>query len=256
MLKPVLEQYSQYCVQDSFSFAGMIRDLPSEFADSFMCSFDISSIFTNVLLDDIVNICADSIFGTGNMSTFSRETFVELMKFATRFVAFSFNNIMYKQVDSAAMGSPLGAMLANIFVCYCKQKFMSALTDKKPICYFRCVDDTYAIFENEEACQHFYVLLNSLHPYKFTTERETSGQIPFLDGVVERSGSGFLTHFLVLRDSDSEGVFMPYICFSESRFLRDEMDQRSYCEKHAKLQIQFPGNIINSSKRVAKWFAK
>ena len=73
----------------------MIPDLPSEFADSFMCSFDSSSLFTNVLLDDVINICADYLICTGNISTFSRETFVELMNFATRSVEFSFNNIVY-----------------------------------------------------------------------------------------------------------------------------------------------------------------
>ena len=52
VLKPVLEQYSQYCVQEPFGLACTIRDLPSEFADSFVCSFNVSSIFTNVLRDD------------------------------------------------------------------------------------------------------------------------------------------------------------------------------------------------------------
>ena len=34
-LKPLLEMYSQYCIKDSFSFFGMIRDLLCEFADSY-----------------------------------------------------------------------------------------------------------------------------------------------------------------------------------------------------------------------------
>ena len=68
--------------------------------------------------------------------------------------------------------SPLGPVLANIFVGYYDQKLMSSLTDNTPLCYFRYIDDTYAIFENEEACQHSYVLLSSLH---YSPERESSG---------------------------------------------------------------------------------
>ena len=55
---------------------------------------DISSLFTNVPLDEVINICADSPFGRSNMSAFRKETFGELMNFATRSVEFSFNNIM------------------------------------------------------------------------------------------------------------------------------------------------------------------
>ena len=50
------------------------------------------------------------------------------------------------QVDGGAVVSPLGHMLANIFVGYYEQKLMCALTDSRPLRYFRYVDDTYAIF--------------------------------------------------------------------------------------------------------------
>ena len=115
------------------------------------------------------------------MSAFSRETFVELMNFVMRSVEFSFNNIMYKQVDGLAMGSPLGHVLANIFVGYYEQKLMSALTDNKPS-YLKYVDDTYAIFENEEACQRFYVSLNSDNGFLSQMYRKPPLQVSMLGG--------------------------------------------------------------------------
>ena len=85
-------------------------------------------------------------------------------------------------------------MLANIFAAYYAQKLMSARTDNKPLFYFRYVDDTYDIFMNEDAFQHLYASVNSLHPsLKFTPERRTGGKLSFLDVLVERSDNGFLT---------------------------------------------------------------
>ena len=43
---------------------------------------------------------------------------------ATSGVAFSFNNTMYRQTDGIAMSSPLGPVLANIFVGYNEINFL------------------------------------------------------------------------------------------------------------------------------------
>ena len=48
----------------------------------------------------------------------SKDAFYELMIMATKGVEFSFGKTMFKQVDGVAMGSPLGPVLANIFVGY------------------------------------------------------------------------------------------------------------------------------------------
>ena len=84
--------------------------------DCFLCSFDISSLFTNVPLAETVQICADTLYdGDLSPTQFSKEIFIELMNIATTPAEFSFNNVMYRQIDDAALGSPLGPALANIF---------------------------------------------------------------------------------------------------------------------------------------------
>ena len=92
------------------------------------------------------------------------------MKSATSGVKFSFNDIMYKQTDGVAMGSPLGPALANIFVGFYEKLFSQK---SKPSTYFRYVDDTFAMFRNEKVLDNFFKQLNCLHPsLKFTFKRK------------------------------------------------------------------------------------
>ena len=47
--------------------------------------------------------------------------FKDLLSLATKELYFIFNNILYKQTDAVAMGSPLGPSLANAFLPHHEQ---------------------------------------------------------------------------------------------------------------------------------------
>ena len=101
------------------------------------------------------------------------------MKTATTSVEFSFNNIIYSQIDGVAMGRSLGPTLANIFVGYYESKFFNKIL--KPTVYCRYVDDTFSLFHKETDFQKFLNCFNSLHPsLSFTNEIETNNSLPFL----------------------------------------------------------------------------
>ena len=159
-----------------------------------MCSFDISSLFTNVPLEETIHICADALYcdDLNAQPLIPKAVFIELMKSTTSGEEFSFNDIMYKQTDGVAMGSPLGPALANIFVGFYEEKLFSQKS--KPSAYFRYVDDTFAMFRNEEELENFFKQLNCLHPsLKFTFEKEKNNCLPFLNFNVEQTVTGFET---------------------------------------------------------------
>ena len=105
LLQPVLKHFSTHCIRDSFTFADAIHNLKHS-NNLFMCSFDISSLFTKFPLEEIINICADALYcdDSDAQPFISKAIFIELMKSATSRVEVSFNDIMYKQTDGVAMG--------------------------------------------------------------------------------------------------------------------------------------------------------
>ena len=116
LLQPVLERFSSHCISDSFTFAETMQNLDID-PNVFMCSFDVFSLFTNVLLNETIKICSEALYDQSNSRpVIPKDAFVKLMKSATFSVEISFNNTMYKQTDGVAMGSPLGPALTNIFV--------------------------------------------------------------------------------------------------------------------------------------------
>ena len=114
------------------------------------------------------------------------------MLIATRGVELSFNNQMYKQLDGVAMSSPLGPALANIFVGFHESRVFDNTI--KPGVYFRYVDDTFVIFSSELDCDCFHEKCNMLYPaLKFTVEKEQNNTLNFIDVLVEKERTGFLT---------------------------------------------------------------
>jgi len=60
--------------------------------------------------------------------------------------------------------------------------------------YYRYVDDTFVVLDNERECDLFLEQLNSLHPFlQFTFEKECNQSLPFIEVMVEKSPSKFVT---------------------------------------------------------------
>ena len=89
---------------------------------AYVCSFDVSSLFTNVPLDETTQICRDKSYALPNPPKFPRSVLKDLLVFATKRSHFVFDGQYYDQIDGVAMGSPLGPALANIFMCDFEEK--------------------------------------------------------------------------------------------------------------------------------------
>ena len=89
-----------------------------------MCSFDVSSLFTNIPSDETIQICLDKLNALPDPPSLPRSVLKVLLEFATKKSHFIFNGQYYDQFDGVAMGSPLGPVLANIFMCHFEEKWV------------------------------------------------------------------------------------------------------------------------------------
>ena len=164
---------------------------------------------------ETIQICGNILYSSKNPpAPCPRQNFVELMDMATSFVEFSFNDIMHRQINRVAMGSPLGPALANIFVGYYESKLFQ--TTSKPEMYYRYTNDTFAVFSNEDECDLFRDSLNLLHPFlRFAFEKESNLALPFLDVLVEKSSSKF--SISIYRNTSFTGQYLRWNSFSQQK---------------------------------------
>ena len=108
----------------------------------------------------------------------------ELLLLCTKKVHFTFNGKIYIQVDGVAMGSPLGPVLADIFMIESEKAILPELTEF--IKYWkRYVDDTISYIKLG-TINDIITKLNSFNNnVQFTFEEEDKETLPFL-GVLTR----------------------------------------------------------------------
>ena len=211
LLEPVLNHFSRFVVKDSFEVIERIRNTDSK--NTFLSSFDVKKLFTNVPLDEIIQICCEVLYSIRQLSI-KKESFRKLMKVATSGVQFSFNNEIYTQIDGVSMGSPLGPTLANIFMGYLESKMVDELTSQT--LYIRYMDDCLVISQSEKANENLFRKLNSLHEkISFTKEVEINSEIPFLDILIKKSNNGFLTS--LYRKPSFTGQYLHFQSFCSKR---------------------------------------
>ena len=86
----------------------------------------MTSLFTNVPLDYTISIILRQIYDQRELETkISREEMKDYLLLCTKNVHISYDNKLYSQKDDAAMGSPLGPVIAGIFIVDLKMQTSS-----------------------------------------------------------------------------------------------------------------------------------
>ena len=183
-------------------------------SQSVMASLDVEGLFTNIPLEETIDICTNLLFSDKvKVHGLEKQEFRTLLSLATKESLILFDGCYYQQIDRVAMGSPLGPTFANIFLCYHEPTWLSNCpADIKPSFYRRYVDDIFLLFKTADQVEKFKAYMNTRHKnMKFTSETEVDDILPFLDIKVIRAASAFVTS--VYRKPTFSGVYTNYNSF-------------------------------------------
>ena len=185
-----------------------------------MCSFDIYSLYTNIPLNETIDIILTKLFDDPS-SLFlglTKSCFQKLLQISVLNNFFIFDNKLYRQKEGLAMGLPHSPAFANIFLCHHEQKWLDkSPVNFKPHFYRRYMDDTFLLFDNKDQATKFLNYLNSQHPnISFTSEYGNDFKLSFLDTQIFKTDNKF--HSTVYRKNTFSGLGLSYFSFCSFRF--------------------------------------
>jgi len=142
ILRPFVEKCSSY-LKDSTHLLQEAEDLEIP-DDCELVSGDFDSLYSNIMLEDALNLICDFIKEEHRSDHIDIKAFREILKIIFEFNIFKYKNIFYRQIKGIAMGSKSGPSIANIFVFIYEVVFLRI---HRPIFYKRFIDDIFMIIK-------------------------------------------------------------------------------------------------------------
>ena len=167
LLSP-LTGLTSHTVPKSASFVQEIRSL-SIHADETMVSFDVESLFTNVPIEGALNAALQRLSADTSLparTSLSPSQVIDFLGFVLRATYFSYNGSFYEQQEGAAMGSPVSAVIANLYMeVFEEQALQSCDPQLRPRVWKRYVDDTFVISTRASVEAYWCIWTTSSPPY-------------------------------------------------------------------------------------------
>ena len=160
-----------------------------------LVSFDIVSLFAHVPTNLAAQVSREQLENDPSLSqrtSLSVDDICSLLSLCLEATYLVFKGTVYQQVHGTPMGSPVSVLVANLVMKDIERRALA--TFHTPPCFWRrYVDDTCAALPHDFV-DPFHEHLSSIDPHiQFTVERESRGQLPFLDVLLTREEDGTIS---------------------------------------------------------------
>ncbi|XP_076056327.1 uncharacterized protein LOC143034276 [Oratosquilla oratoria] len=158
-----------------------------------IASLDAESLFTNVPVDETINIILDRVYRSDlpalNIPEYILKAMLETCTKEAPFL--SHRGELFKQVDGVAMGSPLGVLFANMYMAQVEKKVFNH--HPPPGLYARYIDDIFITTSSDEDANSLLTAFQNNSCLTFTCEQSEQKRLPFLDIDITKDKNGFKT---------------------------------------------------------------
>ena len=220
ILSPLVGQ-NEYALQNS---AAMVKDLGETTLEDtdVLVSFDVTALFTKVPIDKSLEIIYNKLVSDEDLSTRTTLTptqIRDLLEICLKTTYFQFDNVIYTQVEGAAMGSPVSPIVANLFMEWFEEHALQTFPYEVTF-WRRYVDDTIVAL-CDSLVEPLTTHINSIDPsIKFTREEENEDHaLPMLDTVTTRDAQGNLSFTVYRKPTHTD----QYLQFSSNQPLQHKL---------------------------------
>ena len=105
---------NDYSCKDTFSFVSQIKN--ANLSKKFLVSYDVTSLFTNIPLQETIDIAINLIFNHNPNLNITKNNLKDFSFCPISQSHFIFKGKFSNQIDGIAMGYPLAPVLTNIFI--------------------------------------------------------------------------------------------------------------------------------------------
>ena len=202
---------NEFTSKDWFEAINRIQDIPSSlFVNGYKyVSFDVKSLFTNVLVKKTIDVILTRTYNDHTISTnLKKRSLKKLILGTCTKTAFSFNNVIYEQKDGVSIGSSLGPVMANIIMTELENKVIKPLINDGTLKFYsRYVDDTLLVVKPQDVSRIHKLLSSFDKNLKFTVDLFENEVPHFLD--LEMSPDGISIYW---KDTNT-GLYVNYTSF-------------------------------------------
>lgn len=187
-LNPLSTRHPSY-IKDTYHFVDTIKKLKIP-TNSYFFTLDIDSLYTNIETPSGIQAVKNIFYKYPDKKRPDKEI-IDLLQINLTRNDFIFDNQFYLQIKGTAMGKKFAPSYANIFMAQWEEEVM-AKSPKKPLHYFRYLDDIFGIWTySEKEFLEFLDILNSHNPSIKLKHSFHQSSIDFLDTTIYK-GSNFL----------------------------------------------------------------